>query len=842
MRTGMAVGWTAVAVFLAFGGLVLAAPMTPPYYIGEVLPTPKQAIYFDDFLELYDVEAGRPLATIVIDEDGPPAQGLAAEELSLRVLDVAYGEERVPLVQWGTARSGVAQYESSHTHEGLPISVTAPDQGPVIRLTSRSEAWASEHGDDTAETLGDQGYTVRSVSDSGREMVVGGAPQPLGVYYAAQSLKQLLTVQDGKVFLQRADILDYPTFQFRAAICPDLPMAEWIGFCKYGVLEGLGTLAPGIAGSGKNMWRQFGVSSNAGWGWHCGHGGCRPRMTRDNPHGGEWCVWFEITKLYNWEDRPPSVGCQLLLGQSFGDDGANALFGRPGRYHLTFWLRGGPASVLKVTVAVMGWTTEEAKGAGPPLRIGFRTDLEPFAPTPEWRCYEASFQLGEEVKRFAITFTVLGAERDGYRVGQSFAVDDVVLVREGSNVNLAVNGDCEGIVACEQAMGGNWAVPRGLTFAHRLNPLNVEGWEDGGEDKIRCSSAEDIELLAKRFRVALDGGCTYAHLTLDDFTSKVRFPERPYYVLTQEADKEAFRSLGEAHGTLVRELYLRLKLTHPRCRLWVCPAYYHNHNKIREDGPPEYIAHQEEYLREFGELVPPDVLIDWTGSGMGSRHITPEDVDYFAGLIGRKPLYWDNTWTGTFPFYQPSHPWEREYPERFWEMVPGALLNYGTSHHNWRYPVCRVDQLRYADYLWRPETHDEGESCRKAAAMVAGPEAADAYLRFREARLHLFWTCSQLWQQAGRPEEAYLLKALGWSAPARREVYTELAQRTANLDRDELLKALGSPYPSALHTIKDRSLQVAGALEVIKAMSPNADLVEALEGLAVPVLPIVEKL
>ena len=85
-----------------------------------------------------------------------------------------------------------------------------------------------------------------------------------------------------------------------------------------------------------------------------------------------------------------------------------------------------------------------------------------------------------------------------------------------------------------------------------------------------------------------------------------------------------------------------------------------------------------------------------------------------------------------------------------------ALLNYGAPMWDWRYAVCRVAHLRHADYVWRPETHDEGQSYRKAAAMVAGPQAADAYLRFRDGRLNLFYACSQRWRRVGNPEEAGL--------------------------------------------------------------------------------------
>ena len=339
-------------------------------------------------------------------------------------------------------------------------------------------------------------------------------------------------------------------------------------------------------------------------------------------------------------------------------------------------------------------------------------------------------------------------------------------------------------------------------------PLNVKGWEDGGRLKIRCSDARDIDALAETLRVSLDLGATWVRLGLDDHSSKQR-PERLHYVLTQKADREVFRSLGEAHGTLVRGLYERLKATHPHCRLIVCPAYYHNHNRIREEGPQDYIDHQEQYLRKFGSLVPADVLIEWSGSGQTSAKITKEDVDYFARLIGRTPLYWDNSYSNV-SLYLPA---DRDYPERLWEMVAGVHLC-GSG------PSYLVDHLRYADYLWNPEAHDPSESWPKAIEMVLGEGLADPWLRFRDEYL---------------PVATFEYGLVGGS--------DHLSQLSDAELRDRLAQRYGFKYGLQKLESMLRSIgEMEQSLATIRDRSPNTEHVAALENIAAPYSAQTERL
>ncbi|MFQ5811299.1 MAG: hypothetical protein ACE5JM_16905, partial [Armatimonadota bacterium] len=134
---------TAFAVaLLASVAAAPALPLPPPYYMGEVLPTPKEATYFDGFVRLYDVEAAQPMATIVIDSEAPSSQRLGAEELAARVAELAGADEPIPI----TAR--------------------IPTGRAIVRLTCRPGAMLPEGDAEAVRALGDQGYVIRSLGGS----------------------------------------------------------------------------------------------------------------------------------------------------------------------------------------------------------------------------------------------------------------------------------------------------------------------------------------------------------------------------------------------------------------------------------------------------------------------------------------------------------------------------------------------------------------------------------------------------------------------------------------------------------------------------------------------------
>ncbi|MGQ9731734.1 MAG: beta-N-acetylglucosaminidase domain-containing protein [Candidatus Zipacnadales bacterium] len=60
-------------------------------------------------------------------------------------------------------------------------------------------------------------------------------------------------------------------------------------------------------------------------------------------------------------------------------------------------------------------------------------------------------------------------------------------------------------------------------------------------------------------------------------------------------------------------------------------------------GLPGGRRERETYLRKLEHLVPPEVLIIWTGPVTRSLEITQEQIDGFTRVLGRRPFLWDNT-------------------------------------------------------------------------------------------------------------------------------------------------------------------------------------------------------
>ncbi len=168
------------------------------FYIGEVVPMPKQARYFDEYIPLASA-GGQAEATVVIDASAPKQINLAAAELSAQV-GLRLGRKNLTFV--------------------LPVATALPAHGNIIAVGLVRSAVVSRAakaaGLSVPGDLKPEGYWLAAANRSGRWIVVVAGADPLGAYYGAQSLLQLTTARDGAVVLRRAEILDWPDFRIRA--------------------------------------------------------------------------------------------------------------------------------------------------------------------------------------------------------------------------------------------------------------------------------------------------------------------------------------------------------------------------------------------------------------------------------------------------------------------------------------------------------------------------------------------------------------------------------------------------------------------------------------------------
>ncbi len=758
----------AIIALLAAAATGATADAGPPYHTGKIMPTPQQVSYADRYMPVYHIGKRRPLATVMAGD--LPAEQLAAEDLVARICALADLEE--PNYE---PRVGIEEPPG-----GNVICLAAPWTSPACAILAAKPGLAV-----IPRPHGAQAYAIRWAERGERLVCIAAGGGPMGSTFAGASLRQLLKVEDGRVWLRMARVDDWPQFEMRGTCCYTPEEAAWLALCKFSTQD------MNYGSHGRDAWMNpDAMGRPVNWGKYDGAGRVAVSVARENPHSGDAAVQLRISDYYEqFEDRPHYINGALMVGNTNGYRGPNALPAAPGRYRMCLWMRG---DVPWVNASVLMWTSQSA-----PMGDRVEVPCEPptIRPTSEWREYELSFELPESAVTFAPKLGITGHQDEGYEIGSGFVVDDLVITREESDENLFTNGDAEQAekpyTSKIEAMW-DWCVPRGLWPIQFVNPLYVSNWEYDGELKIQVSDPAQIDALADTFRISLDRGGKWVMLALDDFASRLGGPA-PHYVITNEADREAFDSLGECHGTLVQQLYQRLKQTHPQCRLIVCPAYYWTPNGAYEEEG-------NRYLRTFGEMVPEDVLIVWTGPQVRSRTITEEDVERFSWLIGRKPYLWDNTIYARHanPTYV-LDPFTSEYPDDFHDMLAGGLHNNGGVSE-----LYLTGCLVYGDYAWNPDAYDAQASIDHALEMVLGPGCAADGNAFRE---HYF---------------------------AVRDPYIALTNDLSALSADEIADRIGPLSAERVAEIVAHVEAMDAALSRLQERSPNEALLAELEALAAP--------
>lgn len=212
---------------------------------------------------------------------------------------------------------------------------------------------------------------------------------------------------------------------------------------------------------------------------------------------------------------------------------------------------------------------------------------------------------------------------------------------------------------------------------------------------IEYGSAQEFDLLMEKLRRVHEVGVHAFALFFDDVPSS--FPHA--------SDLKRFASFAAAHADLANRMYAKLKEWNPQNSLVVCPTeYYH------PDSTP--------YLRELGETLHAEIPIVWTGMGVTSQFITPEDLLRIRASIKRKPFLWDN-----YPVndYDAGHLYLGPVRGR----TPVLSLNLSGY---WANPMneaeaSKIPLLTIADFFKSPDSFDPEESWRRAILTVGGKRA-----------------------------------------------------------------------------------------------------------------------
>jgi hypothetical protein len=263
--------------------------------------------------------------------------------------------------------------------------------------------------------------------------------------------------------------------------------------------------------------------------------------------------------------------------------------------------------------------------------------------------------------------------------------------------------------------------------------------DDIDEERRRAFTCADPAAMARVFaavRLGLRAGGTTCMLMCDDLVPHEGANPK-YYGLHDPEDRRRFGNLAAAHVYLVNEVFRLLGAEAPGARLEFCPPWYLNEHVDKGFG------RAEQYLEELGARVPPEVGIIWCGPTVRSLTVDGVDVHRFARLIGRPPVYWDNTLyarsirvaNGGFPEFYPGkarmcslfEAYDVDLPVDFAGLCHGPVIfvNAGAVTETYRIKYATV-----ADYAWNTSAYDPDASQAKALVGAFGQVGARTLVRF----------------------------------------------------------------------------------------------------------------
>lgn len=230
--------------------------------------------------------------------------------------------------------------------------------------------------------------------------------------------------------------------------------------------------------------------------------------------------------------------------------------------------------------------------------------------------------------------------------------------------------------ATENQLDFAWCIGPGLTYKYTLE--------------------EDFNLLIEKIKSIYNIGVKTFGLLLDDIPWEFQYDE----------DKERFDGIVDAHIYLINKTYKALKDIDNSINLTVCPTQYSGDEKGY-------------YIQKFGQGIPTDVKMFWTGAEICSRVLTVRESDELFRSTNHKPLFWDN-----FPVND---------CEMFQEMHLGAIIGRdralykhceGLISNVMEYAECsKIPLMTIADYLWNSTSYNPDESLKNAHKEILGDKA-----------------------------------------------------------------------------------------------------------------------
>ncbi len=322
-------------------------------------------------------------------------------------------------------------------------------------------------------------------------------------------------------------------------------------------------------------------------------------------------------------------------------------------------------------------------------------------------------------------------------------------------------------------------------------------------DAIRTTwthgDAASLDTLQDVFRLGLDAGAGTIMLLADDFVPHAGRNRKNYSLYAPE-DRKRFINLQNAQAFVINRLKTWLDRDYPGTRFEFCPPWYANEFIDRSEGRAEI------YLKELAAAIPTEVAIIWTGPTIRSLSVDLADLRRFRDLIGRWPMFWDNTLYarnlettvyGGYTAHYPGkvrlcnlfEPLDVDRPDGFDGLNHGRHLYMNAAADS---EVYRIKFATVADYEWNTSAYHPERSLWKALVTSFGQEGAKEILFFNEAYYGLYDVCMRMEREDGDHEDLGR-RGIWWLARLEESLLKLNRQLPAN-----------HALPVELHTHRDR--------------------------------------
>jgi len=357
------------------------------------------------------------------------------------------------------------------------------------------------------------------------------------------------------------------------------------------------------------------------------------------------------------------------------------------------------------------------------------------------------------------------------------------------------------------------------------------------EKKINIADEQDINSLLNVIETGIRSGLTKIMILADD-TPPFKFGEG--YFLPNQAEREKFKHMAEAHCYLMKTIKGRLDEKFTDFELYYVPPFYtyeemyYGDMSLYKNTPWEQQAYEplRRDLDYIGQNLPPDIFIIWSGPNVRTRIMKKEDLeDWTNNLAGRVPFLWDNTIYSHHPFTTTPlfTAYDNDLPPDFDKLTGGNGMYINgdiNSEEN------RAAMMTTNDFLWNPESYDPEKSLHRAMDKKYGNQLIDLLFEFKEIELTLRKKIGEraLWFEADTLWK--IIRKTRWIT-GKNPLYYHLNYNGLKAYRMQLKYSVPEPLPEIEYLAEIQNLEVKRSDLVERIKTKNSTIGEYFESICV---------